>query len=116
SAQDLEQEIAQVLLDNPLLERVEEYDTEGAETETESLQDEGAVAELSPRTRGGDDDSERPVSSAAPTLRQYLLEQLHLTRATARDRVLVELLIEELDDNGYLTTPLEELAALLPPE
>ncbi len=118
SAQDLELEIAQALLDNPLLERVEEYDTEGADSETDSLQDDRSFdvsGEPMSRFRDGDDYAPREAT-IEPTLRQHLLEQLRLTRATQRDRVLVELLIEELDDNGYLTTPLDELAALLPAE
>lgn len=119
SSQDLEQEVAQALLDNPLLERVKEYDTEGVDTEPASDQSDAGPSDLlpsmSPR-RDGDDDYVRPEASPAPSLRQHLAEQLRLTRATARDRVLVQLLIEELDDNGYLTTPLDELAALLPEE
>lgn len=118
SAHDLELEIAQALLDNPLLERVEEYDTEGGGTETGSLPDDsdfGLSAEPASRVRDSQDYAP-PEAALAPTLRQHLLEQLRLTRASNRDRILVELLIEELDDNGYLTTPLEELAALLPAE
>lgn len=118
SAQDLELEIAQALLDNPLLERVEEYDTEAAGSETDSLPDDrdfGQSADPASRARDSDDYTQ-PEAIIAPTLRQHLREQLRLTRAGERDRVLVELLIEELDDNGYLTTPLEDLADLLPVE
>ena len=119
TAQDLELEIAQALLDNPLLERVEEYDTEGPGSESDSLQDDrdfDVSAEPSLRSRDSDDDYAPREAAIAPTLRQHLLEQLRLTRATDRDRVLVELLIQELDDNGYLTTSLDELTALLPAE
>ena len=119
SAQDLEQEVAQALLDNPLLELDEEYDTEGDAAEPAASHDDDGfreVSDLAPRPREGDDDYERPEAAPAPTLRQHLLEQLRLTRATSRDRVLIELLVDELDDNGYLTTPLDELAALLPEE
>jgi len=119
SAQDLEQEVAQALLDNPLLERDEEYATEGADTEPERNEVEAGFEDLSrpmSRQRGVDEEYERPEAAPAPDLRQHLFEQLRLTRATARDRVLVELLIEELDDNGYLLTPLDDLVALLPCE
>jgi len=119
SAQDLEQEVAQALLDNPLLERDEEYDIEGAAAEPAASHDDDGFrepAEFASRSRDGDDEYVRPEAASAPTLRQHLLEQLRLTRAAPRDRVLVELLIDELDDNGYLVTPLDELADLLPGE
>lgn len=47
-------------------------------------------------------------------LADHLRTQLAGTHASPRDRALVELLIEALDDNGYLTATLEELLALLP--
>jgi len=42
--------------------------------------------------------------------------QLSLTNLGDRDRVFVQLLIDALDEDGYLTQPLEEIAALLPAE
>ncbi|GAB4464406.1 MAG: RNA polymerase factor sigma-54 [Burkholderiaceae bacterium] len=67
--------------------------------------------------RVGDDD-EGPLSWACtrPTLAEHLHSQLAVTTASARDRALVGLLIEALDENGYLATPLEELLALCPRE
>src|SRR5690606_696240 len=100
-------------------ERDEEYDIEGAAAEPAASHDDDGFrepAEFASRSRDGDDEYVRPEAAPAPTLRQHLLEQVRLTRAASRDRVLVELLIDELDDNGYLITPLDELAALLPGE
>ncbi|OLB58198.1 MAG: RNA polymerase sigma-54 factor, partial [Gemmatimonadetes bacterium 13_2_20CM_2_69_23] len=51
-----------------------------------------------------------------PTLRDHLRGQLSLTNLGDRDRVFVQLLIDALDEDGYLTQPLEEIAALLPAE
>ncbi|MFN3565006.1 MAG: RNA polymerase factor sigma-54 [Burkholderiaceae bacterium] len=70
------------------------------------------------RADRGDDDDEGPLSWACthPTLGEHLRTQLAVTTASARDRALVELLIEALDDDGYLATPLDELLALCPPE
>ena len=51
-----------------------------------------------------------------PTLRDHLNSELALTNLGARDRALVGLLIDALDDDGYLTQSLEEIAALMPPE
>jgi len=45
-----------------------------------------------------------------------LRSQLALTNLGDRDRVFVQLLIDALDEDGYLTQPLEEIAALLPAE
>lgn len=65
-----------------------------------------------------DDDDGGPLTWAAtrPSLREHLRAQLAVTKASARDRALVELLIEALDDNGYLGATLDELLALCPPD
>src|SRR5260221_8839005 len=65
----------------------------------------------------GEDEGERSfVAPDTPTLRDHLNAQLSVTNLGLRDRVFVELLIDALDDDGYLTQSLEEIAALLPPE
>lgn len=119
SAQDLEQEIAQALLENPLLEREEEYDTEAAGAEpvvADNETDDFPLWDFTNPRPGSDDDVGRPEASPAQTLGEYLLAQLRLTRASERDRALVSVLIDELDENGYLTTPLEAIASFLAPE
>jgi RNA polymerase sigma-54 factor len=65
-----------------------------------------------------DDDDTGPQSwAAAPLgLHEHLRAQLSTTRVTPRDRALGELLIEALDDSGYLTTSLEELLQVCPAE
>lgn len=64
-----------------------------------------------------DDDDTGPLSwAAAPlTLHEHLRAQLSLTKASPRDRTLVEMLIDALDDDGYLTCSLDDLLALCPP-
>jgi RNA polymerase sigma-54 factor len=59
------------------------------------------------------DDGPASWAAARPTLNEHLRWQLNVTQALPRDRALVEMLIEALDDNGYLTSSLEELHALL---
>lgn len=119
SAQELELEVAQALQDNPLLERGEEYDID-AETAVAPDHDEGREDRLlfsgtpGRRTGEAEDDAERPEAELPFTLRDHLHEQLRLTRAGERDAALVSLLIDELDDNGYLHTALEEIGAMLP--
>ena len=50
------------------------------------------------------------------TLRAHLVAQLSLTKLSERDRRLVLLFIDSLDDGGYLTQSLEEFAEILPAE
>lgn len=49
---------------------------------------------------------------AAPNLRDHLRMQLGSTSVTDRDRALVGMLIDAVDENGYLGVSLEELIAL----
>lgn len=115
SAQDLEAEIAQAIQENPLLERQEEYDIEAPQGEEpmgpESEPLYWAVPPVSARHGEGDAVVE---AGTEDTLGDYLLGQLRLTRATPRDRLLVGILIGELDENGYLPLPLADVAAAFP--
>lgn len=66
-----------------------------------------------------DDDDERDFPQQAaepPNLREHLNSQLCLSQIPERDRKIVGLLIDSLDDDGYLVQDLEELVDLLPPE
>ena len=134
STVELNQEIDRLLMENPALER-DEPDGEpetahGAHGDT-SVSLSSATPEASPQEaapapdwsadvaanwRGSEDDEEGDRSFATPdlpTLRDHLRSQLSLTNLTVRDRAFVELLIDALDEDGYLTQPLEEIAALL---
>ncbi|MFZ2268186.1 MAG: RNA polymerase factor sigma-54 [Azonexus sp.] len=67
--------------------------------------------------RDEDDDSDsQDIHAGTTSLRDHLGWQLGMTQLTERDRSLVRFLIEALDDDGYLSTPLEELWETLPPE
>lgn len=67
--------------------------------------------------RDDNDESDFPqLPAELPSLRDYLTHQLLLTKLPQRDRILVALLIDDLDEDGYLTQSLEEIAAMLPPE
>jgi RNA polymerase sigma-54 factor len=68
-------------------------------------------------SKAPEDDNARPQLEAhETTLREHLLEQLSVTVDNRRDRALVELLIDALDDNGYLEESLGEILARLPEE
>lgn len=137
STLDLEMEISQALADNPLLERTDGGDgaNDGSgeslagdasvdvQRDEPANEGDGPQADLSgeamdrmPELSGGsggndysDDDPGRPESAGRPTLREHLLSQLGVTRASDRDKILAALLIDELDQNGYLASPLDEI-------
>jgi len=134
STVELNQEIERLLMENPILERedgesepaaraadeaprAEESAPAGAE-EPQERGDELPADFASPwrgAQDGDDDDGDRNQSAPeSPTLREHLNGQLTLVHIDARDRSLVSMLIDALDDDGYLTQPLEEIAALLP--
>jgi RNA polymerase sigma-54 factor len=119
-------------MENPALEREETHDeaegaplaqggsTPSAEAPSEAPAPEADWSlEMATTWRGAEDDEDHDRSFATPdtpTLRDHLITQLSLTNLGERDRVLVALLIDALDEDGYLTQPLAEIAALLPPE
>ncbi len=63
-----------------------------------------------------DDDSRPQMEASHLTLREHLMEQMRLTLRETRDRALVELMIDALDDNGTLEESLEEILSRLPEE
>ena len=63
-----------------------------------------------------EDNDYQDIQAAATSLSDHLIWQLGLTQLPDRDRMLVRVLIEALDDDGYLSQTLEELAEILPPE
>ncbi|TMG78425.1 MAG: RNA polymerase factor sigma-54 [Betaproteobacteria bacterium] len=145
STLELNQELEKFLTENPLLER-EETDTEvpaapmrmngepaaavqepAAESSAESSSPADTfsaeidwVGDAGPSAGGGRDDADEndffQLPAESPNLREHLLRQLSLTQLEPRDRNLVAFLVEALDDDGYLTQPLEELGQLVPEE
>jgi RNA polymerase sigma-54 factor len=66
---------------------------------------------------GGEEEDGRPQLEASPvSLREHLMEQVRLTCCAARDCALVELVVDALDDNGYLEESLDDIHARLPAE
>ena len=138
STVELNQEIERILMENPALEREEHDEGEAPDSRGDHTAPGGetavaAPAESAPDTapseadwsldqagnwRGGDDEEGERTFAApdTPTLREHLRGQLTLLKLGERDRAFVEILIDALDEDGYLTQSLEEIAALLPPE
>jgi len=67
-------------------------------------------------SRDDDEGDYNDVQAATTSLADHLVWQLGLTPLPDRDRMLVRVLIEALDEDGYLSAPLDELAEILPPE
>ena len=67
--------------------------------------------------RDDSEDGDLPqLAAVTTTLRDHLLHQVSLTKLPPRDRTLVAVLIDALDEDGYLTQPLEEILAMFPEE
>ena len=140
STLELNQELEQMLQDNPLLEREEEDEASYAAAEApahtaeaEAQSTETALpehTESEPVTAlddsdwndysvasGDDEDNDYTQGSiSGATLREHLLNQLIVSPLTLRDRTLVAALIDDLDDAGFLTQPLEDITASLQTE
>ncbi|OYW24534.1 MAG: RNA polymerase factor sigma-54, partial [Hydrogenophilales bacterium 12-63-5] len=137
STLELNQELEQMLQDNPLLEREEEDEASYAAAEAPAHTAEAEAqstetvlpdhAESEPVTAlddsdwndysvasGDDEDNDYTQGSiSGATLREHLLNQLIVSPLTLRDRTLVAALIDDLDDSGFLTQPLEDITASL---
>ncbi len=145
STLELNQEIEKFLLENPLLEREDGSRDEAATPPPGSMEfTTGTTPASSTEPSAGDangsevdgidsgrfdenfsyggtrDDNDEPehtqVAAETPSLREYLISQLSLTQLSERDQALVTLLIDSLDDDGYLHQDLDELVGILPPE
>ncbi len=108
SSQELDQEIAEALADNPLLEIVDPEPESAAQAERlDRLWSQPARAALP---------DDLPEPGQPPSLIDHLLQQLHATRATERDCLLVVRLMGELDERGYLEFDPAALTEGLPPD
>jgi RNA polymerase sigma-54 factor len=143
STLELNQELEQMLQDNPLLEREEEDDSslaaaeppahtaeaeaqstdtppadspDSADTETATTLDDSDWNDYS--AAGGDDEDTDSAqgSVSGASLREHLLNQLIVSPLTLRDRTLVAALIDDLDEAGFLTQPLADIIASLQTE
>ncbi|MFP5329911.1 MAG: RNA polymerase factor sigma-54 [Alphaproteobacteria bacterium] len=81
-----------------------DYDFNEQALETDSFSD---VAIASPG--GGEEFDFERIEAKATSLGEHLLDQLHGSSGPAA--LLAEIIIEQLDPNGYLTVPLAEIAS-----
>ncbi|MGH8228171.1 MAG: RNA polymerase factor sigma-54 [Steroidobacteraceae bacterium] len=92
-----------------------------AETQVEVV-DEHWGAESAGGAEGGSwsgDDEDRQqefAASSGQSLQEHLLGQLELARLDPRSLAIARAIVDAVSDDGYLTEPLEEIAATLRPE
>jgi RNA polymerase sigma-54 factor len=149
STLDLNQEIENFLIENPLLERIEAAHEppvmvplsgpvpEAPATNGEAPADEREFGDAAPaestdwddasdwgsdgagQSAKRDDDDDLGASelqAISENLQQHLLSQINLTQLSDRDKHIVEVLIGNLSEDGYLTQSLEEILESLPAE
>ncbi len=140
STVELNQELEVILQANPLLERVEaggESYIPESHGETPTTPEAPAPADEAPsqdfgadeidfagitrweKTGSGSDDDDNDYvfqESAILTLREHLLAQLSLMPLSERDQTLVALLVDAINEDGYLEQSLDVLAEIFPEE
>ncbi|MDD4929622.1 MAG: RNA polymerase factor sigma-54 [Gallionella sp.] len=138
STQDMQQEVARMLDENPMLELSEDFSfshlsaaTSAQEPRTDEKEpgrsednerDESSsavdVMEWNTSGQSGDDEGESYPEQAAldVSMREYLHRQLSVSQLNHRDKLIIGMLIDALDEDGYLAQDLNELADLLPME
>jgi RNA polymerase sigma-54 factor len=143
STLEINQETARLLDENPFLEREDDStnqtysgnsssdipapsgstETSSAPAEAESRKDDGnewpePTFSSSSSSSGPDDEDDgySEVAAEKPSMREHLLWELNMSQMDPRDKKIIGLLIDALDENAYLSQPLEEIFELLPPE
>ena len=119
SSQDFAQVVRDALDTNPFLEQEDPAPADAADQDAGS---EPAMAEPGEgwgvdgvnRMRNTDSDGGVfDTLEAGTSLAEHLLGQLNVMPLPERDRTLAASVVESLDDDGYLRTPLDELAGAL---
>lgn len=142
SSVELNQEIERIIQENPLLELDDHWETRSYETqdttassnETETDPPPAEADDASSPTGqdnnldwyqesgfsgydAQDDDRELPQFTVdAPSLRAYLNQQISMSQINDTEKTIIGLLIDSLDDDGYLTQDLDEFLEMLPKE
>lgn len=134
---ELQAHIRELLESNVMLEQEEENETTRLEAlATPELSGETAAAATenpvevvdenwedhsvgpaeNPWSPGDDDRQQEFADSAGQSLHEHLLWQLQLARMPARQQAIGRAIIDAINDDGYITEPLAEIAATLRPE
>ena len=110
-----EHEARETATEAPAPEKSEES---GPSTDDEGWPGDGSYGTASGSgSRDNDEDNDfQDIQAATTSLSDHLIWQLGLTPLPDRDRMLVRVLIEALDEDGYLSQSLDELAEIMPEE
>ncbi|MDE2108944.1 MAG: RNA polymerase factor sigma-54, partial [Gammaproteobacteria bacterium] len=84
---------------------------DSTEPEELPLADWDSADPVSAWNQGGDDDWPEPAGPTGASLHEHLRAQLELAHLSARDKAIGTLLIDSINDDGYLADNLEELRA-----
>jgi len=94
-----------------------EKEGEGNEREPEADQDWSRDDGGGSYGQHEDDENDYPqLAAESPSLREHLLWQVNLLQLPERDKRMVAMLVDTLDDDGYMTQSLDEIVAMLPSE
>jgi RNA polymerase sigma-54 factor len=138
STLEINQEAARLLDENPLLERIDDNANQTysgssdaqppAQESPESATTDSPAQDSAPEwgdanfshsgnaSPDDEDDGYQEVASERPNLREHLLWQLNMCLLDERDKKIISLLIDALDENAYLSQPLEEIVEIFPAE
>lgn len=136
STLEVNQESERLLDENPFLEREEDDPSQpyaygdaqsnpqtagstsehgAAEREAAPNDSDWAIPSFSTSSNTDDDDAGfGEVAADKPSLRDHLISQVNLSLLETRDKQIIGLLIDALDDNAYLSQSLQEIAEFLP--
>ncbi len=118
SSGELQRFIEEEVQKNPLLETDSVSETAAAIPEAKAVDVDRSLqqgSQMLPSGREYRDDMANPTENLAgeTTLRDHLLSQINLMDTAPDITVLAQVLVHELDDDGYLRTPLGEIAKRL---
>src|ERR1700733_7906321 len=125
SALECVQELHQAIAQNPFLEeaaesadtrsQAEDGSTDGSSESSEDTSRSDLDFSGNGSSGGGDDTPDWTEWTASPaTLHDSLHEQLLLLGLSERDYALANLVVDALDEDGFLRQPLEEIQAFAP--
>lgn len=138
STLEINQETARLLDENPFLEREDDNgnqtysgssssepvssnssnETPAPESESRASETDWSEPSFASSAPSPDDEDEGygEVAADRPSMREHLLWQLNMSQLDSRDKKIISLLIDALDENAYLSQPLQEIVELLPLE
>ncbi len=132
SSIELDQELEILIQQNPLIERVEE-DEEESKIDTPIFQEETSIEIINSQelqesiyeheinwdenyTKDHYVNSNEHQESKSQTLKQHLEDIFHLISIGEKDQAIISLLIDSINEDGYLEEPLDYFLACIPKE